>query len=147
METGQTLLHNSLGSIAETLDRSFGEDWTAPAHLVFVELVGTEGFDLGTKAVDGHPLDHIDGFVAPASWAAFGVMTHGWASVAASSDITQAPPSRQPDRQRIRVVCLVARDGSVASRLHVEGKEGRDVEPPVGAIVDGLRRSLRLPLA
>ncbi len=100
---------------------------------------------LGFKSIDGHPLDTLLGFAAPASWQALGVCAEGWA---ASTEHAQgARPSKAKGRMRIRSTCLVSRDGAVASGMRLAGGEFDQMGEPVGTIPDALKRALGVATA
>jgi len=107
-------------------------------------LVRVEGAALGFKELEGHPLDTLLGFTAPADWLALGVCAEGWA---ASLD-AGCRPSQAKGRMRMRSTIFVARDGVVASGLRLAGDgftlmagEG------YGTILDGLKCALGVPTA
>jgi len=113
-------------------------------------LVRVERTVLGFKDLEGHPLDTLLGFTAPAEWLALGVCAEGWA---ASLD-AGCRPSQAKGRMRMRSTVIVARDGAVASGMRLAG-EGFKVMPRDGStesncsgtILDGLQRALGLPTA
>jgi len=110
----------------------------------FVNIVGAddEGADVGFKDIDGHPLNSLMGFTAPAEWLALGVCAEGWA---ASPD-AGCRPSKARGRMRMRTTMLVTRDGAVASGMRLAGEEFRQLgEPDMGTIPDALKRALGLP--
>ena len=57
-------------------------------------------------------------------------------------------PSQSKGRRRVRSICVVSRDGPVASGVHAAGGELTPMpDHVVGMIPDALRRALRLPTA
>lgn len=117
--------------------------WNSGHRLVKVEAAGgADQFDLGLKDIEGHPLEELDGFTAPAEWLVIGICAEGWACKIDPEDPDRRP-SESKGRMRLRTVCLVARDGTIVSglRLAGEGFEIKD-EIPMGAIVDALREAM-----
>ena len=119
--------------------------WNEPAFLVRVEPgPSNEEFDLGLRTIDDHPLEYLLGFTAPDEWAALGTCSEGWM---ASMD-SGTRPSQSKGRRRVRSICVVSRDGPVASGVHAAGGELTPMpDHVVGMIPDALRRALRLPTA
>ena len=118
------------------------EGWHQPHRLVSVEEVDDEGLQLAfrTLAAGEHPLDHLLGFVAPASWAALGLVCYGWASPPAVEG-AGGRPSEHPDRRRVRVVTLVDRSGEERATATLDDGTVVD-EPGAGVVSDALRRAL-----
>ena len=127
----------ALAVIADGLGEAGG--WHGPALLVRLDrpdgAIGDE-VEIGVLELDGSPADALDGFVAPATTLALGVVAHGWAS---SLD---GPRSQR--RQRVRVTSVVDRGGTIAGSLR--WKDGRVLhDPPAeGRVLDCLRWALGL---
>jgi hypothetical protein len=118
------------------------EGWHQPHRLVSVTEDPESGSVSSSFRALGegeHPLDHLLGFVAPASWVAMGLVCYGWASPPAGGR-----PSEHPDRQRVRVVTLLDRSGDERSTATMEDGSVVD-EPGSGTVADALRRCLGLP--
>ena len=70
-----------------------------------------------------------------------------WIRLTASMD-SGTRPSQSKGRRRVRSICVVSRDGPVASGVHAAGGELTPMpDHVVGMIPDALRRALRLPTA
>jgi hypothetical protein len=90
-----------------------------------------EAVELGVLPLEGiHPAELLEGFVAPASWVALGVVCPGWAS-----PVGAGSPSGHPARRRVTTTVLVDRAGNVAGRLRWEDESTLDVAPPEGEVV------------
>lgn len=83
-------------------------DELAPS-LIHVRNADLEGFDLGYKALDGHPSELLMQFRAPADWHALGLVSTGWA---------YHHTDRSDGRKRHRVFTgvIVSRSGEIAHR-------------------------------
>lgn len=140
-----------LDDLAEALDRldtDLAPDdpadpatWTGPQHLVHMSS------DLGDPEVCLHPLpDHpahtLLGFVAPEEWDAIGTLSYGWAG-----EPGPVPPSRQPDRRRVRLTTLVDRDGEVASRMRDSLGHIEEHAPGEGVVLECLQRAIGVSTA
>ena len=118
--------------------------WNEGHFLVNVVGVDAEGVDVGFKDMEGHPLNTLLGFTAPAEWLALGVCAEGWA---ASLD-AGCRPSKAKGRMRMRSTILVTRDGYVASGMRLAGEEFKLMPGEgYGTILDALKRALRVPTA
>lgn len=120
--------------------------WNEGHFLVNIVGVDAEGVDVGFKDIEGHPLNSLLGFTAPAEWLALGVCAEGWA---ASLDTAQyCRPSQAKGRMRIRSTVLVTRDAAVASGMRLAGEEF-EVMPDegYGTILDSLKRAMGVPTA
>jgi hypothetical protein len=147
-----------LRSIVCLLDESFGEPSDSHPHdpnphnsagavLVRLEQMPTdldEAFDLGLKHLEPgmHPLALLDGFIAPAGWAALGVMAEGRVY---RVDDPEAPPGRG------RATAVVARDGTRVSALRLPGRAlevdvSEPTQPVMGDIPLALCRALGVPV-
>ncbi len=138
------------------LDASFADGgWFQPHCLVSVEP-GTDRddddrplVDLGFRPLDEgqHPMEVLLGFRAPKSWRGIGSVCFGWAAPgdvdAKRHVVSGGRPSRHPDRQRVRVTCLVGRDGVERCTATMEDGSVID-EPGTGTVNDALRRCLDL---
>lgn len=121
-----------LDRVVTLLDDAFREGgWHQPHFLVMVEDADGESFSLGTRPLppNSHPLEHLLGFVAPASWSAFGAVCFGRVV---------------PGDRRARVVTLVARTGEQHAVASFDDGTVID-EPAAGSVTDALRRCLGLP--
>jgi len=135
-----------LEALAAAVDAGAEERGWNEGHL----LVRVEDDALGFKEIEGHPLDSLLGFTAPAEWVALGVCAEGWM---ASLD-AGCRPSQAKGRMRMRSTVLVARDGAVASGMRVAGEEfkvmreeGSTGSNCSGTILDALKRALGVATA
>jgi hypothetical protein len=124
--------------------------WNEGHFLVNVVGVDAEGCDVGFKDIDGHPVNHLLGFTAPAEWLALGVCAEGWA---ASMD-AGCRPSKAKGRMRMRTTMLVTRAGGVASGMRLAGEEFKQMGGGgaadancAGTIPDALKRALGVATA
>lgn len=112
-----------------------------PATPVLVGLVpagADPAFEL--RPLEGHPVDELLGFHAPAHWSAVGVAARGTARRLDPDDGTDGPGGP------VRVVHLVARDGTARTRVVAPGGAVLTTETPAAGPVDDVcRRSLVLP--
>ena len=121
-----------------------------PATLWFADADPTtdpDGVTIGSKQIDGHPLPHLLGFVAPPEWTVFGLTSCGWM---ADLDDARAGvrPSQHPSRRRVRQTVLVGRSGATAGAVHFADGGPPLTEPPTeGTVHDALLRCLGLPTA
>src|SRR5437764_12721004 len=138
-----------LEALFTAVDASAEERGWNEGHLL-VNIVGAddEGADVGFNDIEGHPLDSLMRFTAPAEWLALGVCAEGWA---ASWD-AGCRPSQAKGRMRMRTTMLVTRDGQVASGMRLAGEEfklmpeeGSTESHCSGTIPDALKRALRVP--
>jgi hypothetical protein len=108
--------------------------WHAPALLVRLEQPGDDpgAVELAFKELDEHPVDALEGFVAPESWLVLGVVATGWAY----------SPERPTDRTRVWTVVLVSRDGDAAGCWQVQGGPVHEGPPEHGELLDCLRRAV-----
>ena len=117
----------------ELLDLTVGPG--ASGVLVRLERVlapdAPEEVELGVLSLDElHPAELLEGFEAPASWVALGLVTSGWAA-----PIDGGRPSRHPARRRVTTTVLVDRAGNIAGRLRWEDGTVLDIAPPEGELV------------
>jgi hypothetical protein len=118
--------------------------WNEGHFLVNIVGADAEGADIGFKNIEGHPLDSLLGFTAPAEWLALGVCAEGWA---ASLD-AGCRPSQAKGRMRMRSTMLVTRHGDVASGMRLAGEEFKLMPGEgEGTIVDALKRAMGVPTA
>ena|SRR5437588_239755 len=99
-----------------------------------------DDFELGLKPLDCHPTEALDGFRAPRSWTALGVIAGGWA--APMDDGIR--PSAHPDAMRVTNVVLMDRKGRMVGRVRYPDGSVVEGPPGYGAIVDALRYSLHV---
>ena len=110
---------------------------------MLVHVVATDdGLDLGVKPIDGHPSEHLLGFVAPDAWDALGLVANGWAS-----PMGAVRPSQHPDRVRTSSAVLVCRDGRVFAKTVGADGTAHTRPPSSGVLLDGLHRALGLDTA
>lgn len=131
-----------LDALADMIDSALGEEFDGPAVLVHAIVDPLDDdIQMGIKPVDGHPSEHLLGFVAPEDWTVFGIVAHGWAG-----PMGEGRPSLHAARRRVRTTTLVGRSGAVASRLAFADGGGPLIEEPgEGRMLDVLRRVLQLP--
>jgi hypothetical protein len=134
-----------LEALVRTIDAGAEErGWNEGHFLVTIVGADADGCDVGFKDIDGHPLNHLLGFTAPAEWLALGVCAEGWA---ASFD-AGCRPSKAKGRMRMRSTVLVMRDGAVASGMRLAGEEFEQMgEAGVGTIPDALKRAMGVATA
>lgn len=107
---------------------------------MLVHVVATDdGLDLGVKPIEGHPSEHLLGFVAPDEWDALGLVANGWAS-----PIGDVRPSQHPERVRTSSAVLVCRDGRVIAKTVTADGATHTRPPSSGVLLDCLRRALDL---
>src|SRR5206468_1543803 len=114
----KTITTEQLAALAAAVDAGAEQrGWNEGHVLVRVEADSgsEEGCQLGTRDLEGHPLESLLGFTAPDEWLALGVCCEGWG---ASLDSPRRP-SQSKGRMRVRTTVLVSRDGAVASGLRV----------------------------
>ena len=142
---GRMITMERLEGLVRLIDaRTEERGWNEGPCLVNVVGADAEGADVGFKEIDGHPLDSILGFMAPAEWLALGVCAEGWA---ASLD-AGCRPSQAKGRMRMRSTVLVSRQGVVASGMRLAGEEFKLMpDEGYGTILDALKRALGLPTA
>lgn len=95
--------------------------------------------DLGLLPLDGlHPLDLLEGTVAPPAWLALGLVSRGWAS---PWDGTR--PSHHPSRVPVVATVLADRAGRFVGRVVAEdGTVIVDEAPSEGAVAAALLAAL-----
>ncbi len=150
---------DALETLARLIEETaHAEGWHRPPRLVRVAETGPDGrrLEIASRALDerdGHPVEALLGFDAPAHWRALGVVAEGAAHPLGEpvGNGAQAGPHRPDDRRRVRVVHLVARDGDSATALRTQGgapelgNASGAGATPCGRIDDVLRRTLGLP--
>src|SRR5262249_27096684 len=110
-------------------------------------VVGCDGgWEFGWREFDDHPVTMLLGFAAPSEWMAVGLSVCGWgANVGPDRPLASVmPPSKHPDRKRVRVTMLISRDGDEAGSVTCE--DGMRMAETVGEgwVADCLRRCLGL---
>lgn len=133
-------LPNLVNALESAID---AEGWGSPPAIVRITNADDDGFDLGVRPVEGGSsvVDVLSGFVAPADWLALGVVTEGNARRLDADD---------PERQRVRCVHIVDRDGASASSLRLHGEQPTTLDGKstgAGRIDDVCRRALGLTTA
>jgi hypothetical protein len=137
-----------LEGLVRAIDTTAEERGWNEGHLL-VNIVGAdaEGADVGFKDIEGHPLNSLLGFTAPAEWLGLGVCAEGWAASVDAAEFCR--PSRAKGRMRIRTTVLVTRDGAVASGMRLAGEEfklmpdeGSTGSNCSGTILDALKRAM-----
>ena len=98
--------------------------------------------------LERHPSELLLGFTAWEAWWAVGLLTTGWAAPMETDPTNpyaaQERPSAHPDAVRMRMLVMVDRDGTTASK--VECSDGRVIdEPGEGYLLDLLRRTVGVP--
>lgn len=113
------------------------------ARLVRLERHRKSGKPVASlRALRGHPADVLARFRVPSSWIGIGVLCGGW-----GAPMDGIRPSAHPEAQRVTLVVLLGRDGTVESRVRCpDGSIMRD-GPGEGAVLDAMRTALGLPLA
>jgi hypothetical protein len=98
-----------------------------------------DGLDLGVLPLDGlHPLDLLDGAVAPPGWLALGLVSRGWASPWDGSR-----PSRHPARVPVVATVLADRSGRFVGRVVAsDGTVLLDEAPTEGEVPAALLAAL-----
>ena len=139
--TDHTTCEGLLRLLVAQLDAGLQEAESDEAWLLRLDSVDAEGGNLGLKPLDGHPSDVLMGFTAPADWFAVGVASDGW--------VHSLEPAPRVARQRMRMITLVARDGSEVAAIRRYGNDELDFLPGLGEgqLADVLRRVLELPTA
>lgn len=104
--------------------------------LFYLAGAGDGAFDLGVKPVTTgeHPVDLLDGVVAPRSWEAFGVVSRATATHLETGE-----------RFRVTVTCAADRAGAEVAIIRRDGA-APDVmrEMPIGAVPDAVRMVMGL---
>lgn len=116
-----------------------GED----GMLVHLARGGRAGaLDLGVLPLEGlHPLDLLDGAVAPPGWVALGVVSRGWASPWLEGSAVR--PSRHPARVRVVATVVADRSGALAGRVVAEDGAVLVGSPPrEGEVAEALLAAL-----
>src|ERR1039457_4845487 len=109
-----------------------GHDSTA-----WVQVIGSVR---NPDLVRDEDLGHLLGFVAPPECSAMAMTAPGWArSTDLPTELAQA------GQQRVRITCVVARDGGVAGRIRWADASLVEEAPQSGRSLDILRRCLGLP--
>lgn len=127
--------------LVRELDEAYesGEEPVAPPALLRLDgadvATAVGGIDLHVKAMPGgHPLDVLGGFTAPPEWFGFGLVIGGW-----SDEVGH-------EGARVRLIWLMARDGSEAMSVHEVGERLRFIEGRCsGQVPDCIRRVLAMP--
>lgn len=140
-------------NLARIVHRAAGHD---RSHLVALSgpLGGADGdeVDLLMRPLDGHPVDTLAGFDAPAEWTVLGVIATGTArhlEELQATDGSTADPPVPPGR--VVTTYLVGRDGTSASICEPPGGSPWETraaglhDAAIGRIDDCLRRALDLP--
>lgn len=132
---------NLLGRWADVLLKAFDAPVVGATLVRFVRCEDApDEFELGLLPIDGHPVEMLVGFRAPADWLALGVITGGWAA-----PLDGSRPSAHPEARRVTQVFLIDRDGVTASVLrYPDGSIQRLPGPAEGAVPDALRAALGL---
>ncbi|MDQ1444944.1 MAG: hypothetical protein QOI20_1408 [Acidimicrobiaceae bacterium] len=136
-----------LRAIIDLLDEAAAaENASAPAALVRIDRLPATAddevqFSLQRLEPGQHPLAVLRGFVAPPTWAGIGVVAGGRCQ-------SMDDPSRVG---RARVIVVLARDGTMASGLRVDGDPMVvDVAPAGGTVIGdiplALCRALGVPV-
>lgn len=131
-----------LRSMIHLLDAAWARaGWNRPAHLVRVTALPaheSDNIDIGLRQLpEGlHPAAALEGFVAPLDWRVFGIVCEG-----RGFPLDRPPPRRARPSDRMRVIELVARDGTRVSALRPRGGALAVYEPPMTNEVAG-----RVPL-
>lgn len=112
--------------------------WNQGHLLICVADEDEDGATIGTMAIDGHPLQTLEGLVAPENFVALGVCAEGWAASMNSG----SRPSQSKGRMRVRQTVLVCREGNVASCMRLAGDEPKLMPEGEGPILDELKRAL-----
>jgi hypothetical protein len=87
-------------------------------------------FELGLLRVgDLHPIEVLQGFVAPDDWSALGVVAGAWATTPAG-------------RERARVAVVVDREGAASGVVALASGRTITEAPSEGRLLDGLRSAL-----
>ena len=140
----ETITTERLEALVASIDAATEEKgWNEGHFLIRVDAADAVGADVGTKPIDGHPLNTLLGFTAPPEWLAIGVCAEGWA---ASLD-SGVRPSKSKGRMRVRNTTLVARNGAVASGMRLAGSELEQMGEGVGTILDALKRAVGVATA
>lgn len=139
--TDQLHCEGALRLLVARIDAGFQEESDPGNWLIRLDNVDDVGGNLGLKPLDEHPVDALRGFTAPDDWFAVGVASDGWAH--------SLEPAARAARQRIRMIALVARDGSEVSAMRRYGHDELEFLPgrADGDLADTLRRALDLPTA
>jgi hypothetical protein len=105
--------------------------------------------DLLLRPLEGHPVEVLTGFVAPAAWSALGVLVPGRSFHLPDADESVGQPLG--DRERVAIAYVVARDGASASACRrPDGTVWTHAaaslaDAAFGRVDDVLRRALDLP--
>lgn len=92
-------------------------DMARCAPVAFLNEAPVLVLDLEQRHKDVYRL--VDAIYPEKSVNYYAVITGGWAS---PNDGTDCPPSLHPERKRVELLCLVSRDGQIASALSMSGK-------------------------
>ena len=132
----------SLADLAEILHCS---TTNAPGPVLVTIEEGEKTVSFGTWPIPDvvdHPADTLMGFVAPASWTAFGLVTTGHLHHLDAAPWPDGPAKGQP----IRATVLLARTGEAASIIEHAGQPLEFLPgPPQGWVADALARVLGRP--
>lgn len=115
--------------------------WTGPQQLIHT-TTGDGDPRVHIDPLPDHPAHTLLGFVAPEGWGAIGALCYGWAG-----ELGPVPPSRQPNRRRVRITTLVDRQGRVASRLRDSHGRTHEHDPAEGVIIECLQRAVGVSTA
>jgi hypothetical protein len=139
--TDQLQCEGALRLLVARIDAGFQEESDPGNWLIRLDNVDDVGGNLGLKPLDEHPIDALAGFTAPDDWFAVGVASDGWAH--------SLEPATRVARQRIRMIALVARDGSEVSAMRRYGNDELEflAGRGEGDLADTLRRVLGLATA
>jgi hypothetical protein len=139
--TDQLQCEGALRLLVARIDAGFQGESDPGNWLIRLDNVDDAGGNLALKPLDGHPSQVLAGFTAPDDWFAVGVASDGWAH--------SLEPAVRVARQRIRMIALVARDGSEAAAMRRYGNDELEFLPGLGEgpMADTLRRVLGLPTA
>ena len=139
--TDQLQCEGALRLLVARIDADFQDESDPGNWLIRLDNVDNVGGNLGLKPLDEHPIEALTGFTAPDDWFAVGVASDGWAH--------SLEPATRVARQRIRMIALVARDGSEAAAMRRYGNDELEFLPGLGEgpMADTLRRVIGLPTA
>jgi hypothetical protein len=139
--TDQLQCEGALRLLVARLDAGFLEEPDSGNWLIRLDNVDDQGGNFGLAPLEGHPSEVLTGFTAPDDWFAVGVASDGWAH--------SLEPAARVARQRIRMIALIARDGSEAAAMRRYGNDELEFLPGLGEgpLADTLRRVLGLPTA
>lgn len=135
------LTTEQLDTLVTAIDAAAEErGWNEGHQLIRVTADGDDVL-VGFKDIDGHPLDALTGFRAPADWLAIGVCCEGWAAPIGTGE----RPSQSKGRQRVRNTVIVTRGGQVSSGVRRAGFDLELMGEGTGSVLDALREAVGLP--